>query len=169
MIVIYACFSGTHAGVIAAALHLGWLTPAQLPDWRQLKKLPHFDAPEGRGGLRYLGRDRTGAAIYTAAVGNDGTAARLAVASFLAIMGREQGEVLWLDVSRHVSLLWRVGGFWRRYRHLATPGRWLLSWIMRREYHLLASLVEEARGHMAGGLKGPAPASELKPRPQVKT
>ncbi|BCV21485.1 DUF3189 family protein [Moorella sp. Hama-1] len=169
MIVVYACFNGTHAGVIAAALHLGWLTPAQLPDWRQLKKLPHFDAPEGRGGLRYLSRDRTGAAIYTAAVGNDGAAARLAVASFLAIMGREQGEVVWLDVSRHVSLSWRVGGFCRRYRHLATPGRWLLCWSLRRDYQTLAGLVEGVRRSMAGGLKKPAPASGLRPRLQVKT
>ncbi|MGI9862210.1 DUF3189 family protein [Moorella naiadis] len=169
MIVIYACFSGTHAGVVAAALHLGWLTPTQLPDWQQLKKLPHFDAPEGRGGLRYLGQDRTGTAVYTAAVGNDGAAARLAVASFLAIMGREQGEVVWLDVSRRVSLLWRAGGFCRRYRHLATPSRWLLCWSLRRDYRTLAGLVEEVQGCLSGGLKQPVPAAGLKPRLQVKT
>ncbi|OIQ08475.1 DUF3189 family protein [Neomoorella thermoacetica] len=169
MMVIYACFSGTHAGVIAAALHLGWLTPAHLPDWRQLKKLPHFDAPEGQGGLRYLGRDSAGTSVYTAAVGHDGEAARRAVATFLRIMGREQGEIIWVDVSRRVSLLWRLGGFCRRYPHLAAPGRWLLCWSLRRDYSTMVALVKESRRQVAGDPGSPAPASMIRTRFQAKT
>jgi len=169
MVVIYACFSGTHAGVIAAALHLGWLSPKQLPGWQQLKRLPHFDAPEGKGGLRYLGRDSSGAAVYTAAVGHDGAAARRSVVTLLALLGREPGEVVWIDVSRRVSLLWRLGGFCRRYPFLATPGRWLLGWSLRRDYRILATMAAAARRQMAGASSGRVPAPGLKLRIQAKT
>ncbi|MBC7325806.1 MAG: DUF3189 family protein, partial [Moorella sp. (in: Bacteria)] len=83
MIIIYACFSGTHAAVIAAALHSGWLHPDLLPSWDMIKRLPCFDAPQGEGGMQYLGRTAAGHALYTAAVGHDGLAARQAVETFL--------------------------------------------------------------------------------------
>lgn len=169
MMFIYACFSGTHAGVIAAALHLDLLTPANLPGWLQLKTLPHFDASEGRGGLRYLGCDSTGASVYTAAVGHDGEAARRAVATFLSIMGREQEEIVWVDVSRRVSLLWRLGGFCRRYPYMAAMGRRLLCGVLRRDYPTIVSLVNEARRLAAGRPGSPVHTSGIKPRLQAKT
>ncbi|CEP67696.1 Protein of unknown function DUF3189 [Moorella glycerini] len=144
MIIIYACFSGTHAAVIAAALHLNWLSTEQLPGWQQVKKLPHFDVPEGKGGLRYMGHTHAGHAVYTATVGHDGEAARRAVETFLVALGRNQGEVLWIDVSPQVSFLWRAGAFCRRYRRLAWLGRLLLQWSMGRDYSVLVNLVKKA-------------------------
>ncbi|WP_258359027.1 DUF3189 family protein [Moorella sulfitireducens (nom. illeg.)] len=144
MIIIYACFSGTHAAVIAAALHAGFLNPSQLPAWDELKKLPHFDCPEGKGGMRYIGHTLAGHAVYTAAVGHDGEAALLSVKTFLTALGREQREVLWLDVSRRVSFLWRAGAFCRRYPFLAWLGRLLLQGSLGRDYNVLVDLVKEA-------------------------
>ncbi|MDN5345311.1 MAG: hypothetical protein PWQ18_1425 [Clostridia bacterium] len=152
MIIIYACFSGTHAAVIAAALHLALLTPDSTPSWQELKGLPYFDAPEGQGGLRYMGPTPAGQAIYTAAVGHDGKAARRAIMTFLAALGRDQGEVLWIDVSRRVSYLWRVGAFCRRYAGLTFLGHLLLRWSLKRDYPTLLSLVQSTI-KKAGGVK----------------
>ncbi|QGP93703.1 hypothetical protein MGLY_31250 [Neomoorella glycerini] len=153
MIIVYACFSGTHAAVIAAALHAGFLNPGQFPAWEELKKLPHFDAPEGEGGMRHIGHTPAGHALYTAAVGHDGEAARRAIETFLVALGRDQSEVLWLDVSPQVSFLWRVGAFCRRYSRLAWLGRLLLQWSLGRDYPVLVNLVKRARQQERNNVK----------------
>jgi hypothetical protein len=145
VIIVYACFSGTHAGVIAAALHAGFLNPGRQPAWEELKKLPHFDAFEGGGGMRHIGYTPEGHAVYTAAVGHDGEAARRAIETFLAALDRDQREVLWIDVSHRVSFLWRAGAFCRRYPSLAWLGRLLLQFSLGRDYPVLVNLVKEAR------------------------
>lgn len=144
MIIIYACFSGTHAAVIAAALHAGWLDADHLPSWDKIKSLPCFDTPEGEGGMYYLGRTPAGHTLYTTAVGHDGLAARQAVKTFLEALNRDPAEVLWIDVSRRVSFLWRVSAFCRRYRRLAWLGQLLMQRCLERDYSILAHLAREA-------------------------
>jgi hypothetical protein len=153
VIIVYACFSGTHAAVIAAALHAGMLNPARIPSWEELKRLPCFDVPEGAGGLRRIGRTEAGRDLYTAAVGHDGEAARRAIETFLVALGRDQGEVLWIDVSHQVSFLWQVGAFCRRYSRLAWMGRLLLQWSLGRDYPVLVSLVKGARQQELNNVK----------------
>lgn len=153
MIIIYACFSGTHAAVIAAAIHAGFLNTDQVPAWQQLKRLPHFAAPEGEGGLRYMGQTPAGHAIYTAAVGHDGQAAGRSVGTFLEALGRDRDEVLWIDVSHRVSLLWRAGAFCRRYLLLAWLGQLLLLRSLKKDYAVLVNLARGARQQEINNLK----------------
>lgn len=143
MIIIYACFSGTHASVVAGALHLGWLDPAFMPAWEDLQQLANFDVPQGRGGLRFLGCTGEGCAVYSAAVGNDEQAARCAVQTILPALGWNSNEVLWIDVSWQVSLLWRLGAFLQQYPYFFWLGCLLLRWSLRRDYWIIGSQVKE--------------------------
>jgi len=142
MIIVYACFSGTHAAVIAGAMHLGLLKPESMPTWEELQKLPNFDATPGKGGLRFLGRTQAGYAVYSAEVGNDGQAAWCAVKTVLPALGYDVNEVLWIDVSGQISFLWRLGAILRWYSLLARLGHLLLRWSLRRDYWTLGCLVK---------------------------
>ncbi|NLW07901.1 MAG: DUF3189 family protein [Clostridia bacterium] len=146
-LVIYACFSGTHAAVVAALIHLGWLKPQVLPSWEELDKHPEFNTPTGRGGLRFLGRTGEGYAVYTAAIGNDGELVRRAVQSFLPLVGRKPTEVVWLDLSQQVSLLWRAGAFLQRYSALYWLGTLLLRYSLKKDYWRLVKVVGKVRAN----------------------
>ncbi|MGI6285641.1 DUF3189 family protein [Neomoorella humiferrea] len=149
-IIIYACFSGTHAAVVAAALHAGRLSFHHLPDWKELKELPHFDTPEGQGGLRFFALTPSGHAVYTAAVGHDGETAKRAAATFLAAWDGEPERVLWIDVSGRVSFFWRIGAFCRRYNYLGWLGRLFLRWSLARDYHVIGDIVKKTKRQERG-------------------
>ncbi|MDK2820250.1 MAG: hypothetical protein PWP31_215 [Clostridia bacterium] len=150
MIIVYACYSGIHAAVLAGALHLGWITSFSLSGWHSFKRLSYFDSSEGRSGLRYLGRTDKGNLIYTAAVGNDGGTAEKAVKSLLTILNRNPNDLLWVDVSREVSLLWRLGGCIKRSRLLEFLGRFLLQIGIWWDYPRIVKLVKNVYNQYEG-------------------
>lgn len=149
-IIIYACFSGTHAAVVAAALHTGRLSFHHRPNWQKLKKLPHFDTLEGEGGLRFFAFTPSGYAIYTAAVGHDGETAKKAAATFLAAWDGELGKVLWIDVSGRASFFWRIGALFRRNNYLSWLGRLFLNWSLARDYQVIGDIVKKAKRQEKG-------------------
>ncbi len=119
-----------------------------------------------------MGRTPDGNAVYTAAAGHDGEAARRAVKTLLAALGREHNEVLWLDVTPRVSFLWRVGAFCRRYSFLARVGQWLLRWSLKRDFPVLVTIARECcRYKRDDGTKiaGRNYCQDVKPRLQAKT
>lgn len=147
MIVIYHCFGGNHASPVAAALHLGLLSPERPPSYRQLLELPLYDKvpPSRYGTLFVLGRDAEGREVCVLAVKNGAALMERLIRDTLQLLGRDPTALVFVDVLPCINLWMRLGGFLSRQLGLVSLGRPLVAWGTRLAFGKIKALVEEAR------------------------
>jgi hypothetical protein len=135
VVIVYTCFSGTLAALVAANLHLGKLSSAKYPAWQELLSLPYFNQRIKRGRLLFVGKDPCGHCVYVAAVGPYGRLVRQIVRSFLQIWGLPEQQVMLVDAGEKASSLLLLGCL------LKAPK--LIHWGLKKSYQRLCRLVEE--------------------------
>ncbi|MDN5347637.1 MAG: hypothetical protein PWP65_1201 [Clostridia bacterium] len=138
MVVIYGCSTGAHASVVAAGLHLGWLDPERFPGRQELENLPHFDSGENPG-LFFMGADKAGRRVYTAAVDGEGRLVSKLIFSFLEVLGRLPSEVTFIDLASREPFILRFGSLLRRSGWGRGIGLRLIIWGLRAYYPRLVS------------------------------
>lgn len=151
MIVIYHCYGGNHASPVAAALHLGWLSPERPPSYRELIELPLYDKvpPSRYGTIFMLGCDAEGREVGVLAVKNGADLMERLVRDTLQLLGRNPAALSFVDVLPCINVWMRLGGFLSRQLGLVGLGRPLVAWGTRLAFGKIKALVEEARrsGH----------------------
>ncbi|MDI3279861.1 MAG: DUF3189 family protein [Bacillota bacterium] len=151
MIVIYHCYGGNHASPVAAALHLGLLSPERPPSYQQLMALPLYDKvpPSRYGTLFILGRDAEGREVGVLAVKNGADLMERLIRDTLRLLGRNPAALVFVDVLPCINFWMRLGGFLSRQLGLVALGRPLVAWGTRLAFEKIKALVEEARrgGH----------------------
>lgn len=147
MEIIYACYGGAHSSPVAAALHLGWLTPGETPSHRKLLALPLFDKAkkDEQGRLFFAGPDEAGHNVYVLGRGPSGRTVERALLSGLALAGREDLSVRFVDTLTCVNIWMRVGGFLSRGIGWVGLGRPLVLFGTRRALRALTRLVAEVK------------------------
>lgn len=148
MRLFYHCYGSTHSSVVAAAIHLGRLPADRVPTLAEIIALPDFDRIPHReiGRPRLVGRDSDGREIYVLGTRGNHRLVKRAVRDFLHLaLGRQPGDLRFINVLPAAGILLRIGGFLSRRLGLVFPGRYLAAWGVRSSYQGLAAIVTATR------------------------
>lgn len=139
---IYHCYGGSHSSVTAAGIHLGLLPRDRTATARELLKLSHFDAFEKiiHGHFRYIGRYRSGVAVYALGKKTLGRRITLLLKKLAKIAGCAD-RVYPVDTTAPINPFMVVGGFLSRQLRLVAIGRPLVIFGTQLAYRRLAELV----------------------------
>jgi hypothetical protein len=156
MKIIYHCFGSAHTSVVNASIHLGLLSEDQLPSYRDLTELPHYDETEGHeiGKIFHMGRDNEGNDIYIMGVGSAKPIVLNALQSLMDIYDICSHEVIFVDSLIGVHLLTRIGGFISRRLHLISLGRPLTVLGIRRSFRRYVEVVRSVKERVKEKDKG---------------
>ncbi|NLZ39534.1 MAG: DUF3189 family protein [Firmicutes bacterium] len=147
--IIYHCYGGAHSSVVAAALHLGKLSPDKVPSAAELLKLALFDRQtnDGHGQLHFFGFDEWQNQVYSVGCRNVGETVEKFLLGVAKILGVSQ-ELLFVDTLHCVSLKMRIGGYISRRLGLISLGRPLVVAGTREAYTNLAALVHRVKAEV---------------------
>ncbi|MGE5371415.1 MAG: DUF3189 family protein [Solirubrobacterales bacterium] len=152
--IIYHCYGGSHSSVTAAAIHLGMLSPWEIPRVEDFLAVPFFDKTSSSdfGTIKFMGRDRNGNDVFVLSKKNFGQRTKTVLGGLAALMNRTDQVVL-VDTFPLIGPDVMLGGFVSRRLQLPQIGRPILFWGMRRCYHRLAGAVLRTKAKLkeAGG------------------
>ena len=148
--IIYHCYGGAHSSVTAAAIHLGVLDPAKVPEKDELLALSLFDRQtrDGHGRLHFFGFDEWGNQVFSVGCRNMGMVLERVVQETAALLGFGD-ELLFVDTLHCVSLKMRIGGYISRHLELVGCGRPLVVQGTREVYPRLVQLVRQVKAQVA--------------------
>lgn len=155
MIIVYHDYGGTHSTALAAAIHLGIVGTGGATSVSAdalLHEVPYFDQVPGhcKGTVMHIGRDSAGHDVYILGRRRDPELAINAVLSASRLIGRSEAELVFIDVSKRVNLLMRIGGYLSRGLRMVRLGRPIAVKGTQMAYSSIAELVEKTRASIAG-------------------
>ena len=150
MIIVYHDFGGTHSTALAAAIHLGIVgkNGAESVSADELvNRVPYFDQVPGycKGTVMHVGKESTGHEVYILGRRKDAELAINAVLSACRFIGQCEAEFMFVDVSKRVNWLMRIGGFLSRGLRMIQLGRPIVVKGTQIAYPSIAQLVEKTR------------------------
>lgn len=147
MKVIYSCYGGAHSSPVAAAIHLGKLPEASVPDSKALMQLPRFDrvGSEKHGLAELMGIDSQGHEVYVLGRGSAGKAVERAFFSGVNLAESDASRFLLVDTLTCVNVPMRIGGYLSRRLGWTAVGRPIVLWGTRRAYSRLVRLVQQTK------------------------
>ncbi|MDI6601160.1 MAG: DUF3189 family protein [Thermoanaerobacteraceae bacterium] len=147
LIVIYYDYGGTHTSVVASAIHLGKLNPAQVPDGKDIIRLPLFDSitQNDLGHIIYNGTDEYGNNIYTLGIKNAKDLVMPAISDmYKAIFGNTNGLYL-ADVSATTNFFMKLGGLISRGLRIQPLGLPIVVYGTRKAYPDIVRIVQNTK------------------------
>ncbi len=147
MKLIFHCFTGSYASVVAAAVYLGMLPADRMPDDRELGRLPYFDQvpPRDYGDWLYMGEDAAGNEVFVLARKNLAVVTLRVLAGIARVFGIPPTDLRFIDASGRRSVLLDVGGFLSVRLGLRSLGRPLVLRAIRQDYARLSALAQGFR------------------------
>ncbi|HOB90923.1 MAG: DUF3189 family protein [Bacillota bacterium] len=154
MIVVYHDYGGTHSTALAAAIHLGIVggDGATSIDSRSLlSRVPYFDQVPNtcKGTVMRIGRDSDGNEVFILGRRGDADLAINTVLSAARLLGRCDSDILFVDVSKRINLLMRIGGFISRRLNLIPIGRPIVTYGTRKAFPSISQLVKKTKRTLA--------------------
>ncbi|HHY93040.1 MAG TPA: DUF3189 family protein [Firmicutes bacterium] len=152
MKVVYSCSNRAYPAVAAAALHLGWL--GSNPSLAEIAALPYWN-PAARaeyGAPVRLGRDEAGNEVFVLGRGPAGPLVERALVSAWLVCGQAPQELVVVTTDPYLNLFTRLGAFLSHRPALATPGRLLVAFGIRRSLPALTRCVAQVKSRTAPGL-----------------
>lgn len=125
MIIIYHCFGGAHSSVTAAAIHLGWLSPSQIPSKNDLMRIPYFDwqTRKDHGIFRFMGRDELGNKVFIIGRRNLREDFETLTYGLAEIYGFKREELLLVNTMTYINWMMILGGYLSRSQGMIQLGR----------------------------------------------
>ena len=153
MIVVYHDYGGTHSTALAAAIHLGIVggDGATSIDSRSLlSRVPYFDQVPNtcKGTVMRIGRDSDGNEVFILGRRGDADLAINTVLSAARAWPMRLGH-LFVDVSKRINLLMRIGGFISRRLNLIPIGRPIVTYGTRKAFPSISQLVKKTKRTLA--------------------
>ena len=147
MKVIYYCFAGAHASVVAAAIHCGQLPSERIPTCGEFTRLPYYDRtpPELVGQPYFMGPDEFGNSIYFMGFWSQRQKLADVLTSFLEVGGISRAEYILQDAFPLINFSTKLGGLLSKRYRLTGFGRRITIWGMQRQYPQFVSLVTEVK------------------------
>ncbi len=147
MNIIYYCFAGAHASVVAAAIHCGLLPAARIPAAEEFLALCYYDKtkPALIGHPYFMGRDEGGNDIYFIGFWNQRDKLTEVIQSFLTLGGRKTEEYILQDAFPLITFATKCGGLLSKRLAITDFGRSLTIWGMRRQYGEFVRMVEQVK------------------------
>lgn len=146
MKIIYHCFGGSHSSVLAAALHLGFISKDKLPTASELMALPYFDKTNNDdfGSIRLVGNDEYGNQVYVLGKKSMGNRYAAMLEGVAEILGARD-QLLAVNCMNRVNWFMKVGGFTSRRIGAVSLGRPVLEKGTQDAFFKLVNLVEITR------------------------
>lgn len=147
MIIIYYCFAGAHASVVASAIHCGMLPENRVPSKNEFLAVPYYDAtkPDMIGQLYFMGCDTSGNQVYFMGMRNQRRQVLSILQQILELGGRLPDSYIFQDAFPLINFSTKCGGLLSKRWHLSTIGRSLTIWGIQRQYPQFVKLVNDVR------------------------
>lgn len=147
MNIVYYCFAGAHASVVASAIHCGLLPADRVPAYAEFVALPHYDrtAPRLIGSPYLMGRDERGHSVFFLGLWDQRLPLMNAVGTILAAAGVDERDYLFQDAFPLINFSTKIGGLLSKRYCLTTLGRRITVWGMQRQYPAFAAMVAEVK------------------------
>lgn len=154
MVVVYHDYGGTHSTALAAAIHLGIVGgdgATSIDGQSLLNKVPYFDQVPGtcKGTVMHVGQDSDGNEVFILGRRGDADLAINTVLSSARLLGRCASDILFVDVSKRINLLMRIGGYLSRGLSLVPIGRPIVTYGTRRAFPSISLLVDKTKRTLA--------------------
>ncbi len=143
MNIVYYCFAGAHASVVASAIHCGLLPNDRVPGYDEFVALPYYDRTPPRliGSPYLMGRDEFGHSVYFLGLRDQRLPVMAAVDALLASAGVRESDRLFQDAFPLINFSTKIGGLLSKRYSLTGLGRRITVWGMRRQYPAFVALV----------------------------
>ncbi len=150
MNIIYYCFAGAHASVVASAIHCGLLPVDRIPAYGEFVALPYYDrtAPRLIGSPYLMGRDARGHNVYFLGLRDQRLPLISAVSTLLAAGGIDERDYLFQDAFPLINFSTKIGGLLSKRYCLTTVGRRITVWGMQRQYPAFVALVAAVKSKL---------------------
>lgn len=147
MNIIYYCFAGAHASVVASAIHCGILPSDRIPDEGEFISINYYDqtSPEKIGQPYFMGVDENNNNVYFMGMWNQREVLTTTLRTVLAIHGYQQNDYILQDAFPLISFSTKFGGLLSKKWRLTQLGRKLTIWGMRRQYPKFVQLVQDVK------------------------
>lgn len=143
MNIIYYCFAGAHASVVAAAIHCGRLPADRVPTYGEFVSLPYYDRTPPRliGSPYLMGRDEFGHQVYFMGLWDQRRSLVAAATTLLDAGGVSGRDYLLADAFPLINFSTKVGGLLSKRYSLTGLGRRITVWGMKRQYPCFVAMV----------------------------
>jgi hypothetical protein len=150
LIIIYYCFAGAHASVVAAAIHCGLLPVQRLPTYSEFNALPYYDRtdPNQVGAPYFMGTDENGSKIYFMGLWSQRQSIKASMQLLLDAAGVERSQYLFQDAFPLINFSTKLGGLLSKRYRLTTLGRKITVWGMRRQYWRFVEMVTQVKNKL---------------------
>lgn len=147
MIIIYYCYGGTHSSVITAAIHTNKLPKDKIPKKYEFINLPYFDKIESQliGTPFFYGYDNYQNEIYILGMGKAKPININTISSLIEIENIPDGKVIMINTLKFVNFYVRIGGFLSRRLKIVNPGRQLVIYGLKKNYHQFVEVVKRTK------------------------
>lgn len=147
MKIIYYCFAGAHASVVAAAIHCGLLPQERIPTYQEFAALPYYDRtrPEYIGTPYLMGRDERGHQVYFIGLWSERERLVAAARALLTGAGVEPAAYCFQDAFCLLNFSTKFGGLLSKRYRLTGLGRRITVWGIQRRYLTFVALVNDVK------------------------
>ncbi len=149
MKVVYSCYGGAHTSIVAAAIHLGFLSDKEVPSSQSIMKIPFYDKAENKniGKPLFMGLDQNGHEIYVWGMGANRSACSNLIYDYANLMGG-RGPILIVNSIALINLPIRIGGFLSKKLKLVALGKPLTAMGIKKKYHRFVGLVGNVKAFL---------------------
>lgn len=151
MNIIYYCFAGAHASVVAAAIHCRRLPADRVPSYDEFIALPQYDRTPPRliGSPYLMGEDENGHSVYFIGLRDQRTPLVVSATALLTAAGVADDAYLFADAFPLINFSTKLGGLLSKRYSLTGFGRRITVWGMRRQYPSFVALVAGVKDRLA--------------------
>ncbi len=143
LVIVYYCFAGAHASVVASAIHCGILPSTRVPNCEEIIKIPYYDSadPDHIGIPSLMGIDERGNKVYFMGMYNQRSEISFLIKEIIRIEEINQNDFIFQDTFPIIGLATKVGGLLSKRFGITMQGRLLSAWGIKRKYYDFLNLV----------------------------
>ncbi|WP_312421734.1 DUF3189 family protein [Anaerospora hongkongensis] len=150
MNIVYYCFAGAHASVVASAIHCGMLPIDRIPTAQEFLSIPFYDRtpPQFIGKPYLMGCDEKKHQVYFMGMWNQREKITSTIQSLLDIAGCQQSSFILQDAFPLINFSTKCGGLLSKRYSFTRVGRSLTIWGMQRQYPEFVKLVHSVKNRL---------------------
>ncbi|HAK72902.1 MAG TPA: hypothetical protein DCP36_03685 [Sporomusaceae bacterium] len=150
MNIVYYCFAGAHASVVASAIHCGILPSDRVPTSAEFISMPYYDrtSPALIGRPYLMGCDEKNNSVYFMGMWNQREKITCTIQSLLKIAGLQDSSFILQDAFPLINFSTKCGGLLSKRSSFTKVGRSLTIWGMQRQYPEFVKLVNSVKNRL---------------------
>lgn len=150
MNIVYYCFAGAHASVVASAIHCGLLPTDRTPSADEFLNIPFYDRtlPTLIGRPYLMGCDERQNNVYFMGMWNQREKITSTIQCLLNIAGWKESTYILQDAFPLINFSTKFGGLLSKRYSFTQLGRSMTIWGMQRQYPAFVKLVYNVKNRL---------------------